>query len=166
MPMKGLTSSFVMLLAITSVLMAQRQAPIQGQNAPVNAVYSKLPLIFEANQGQAGGNVKFLTRTTGYTAFLTSGGLQLSLRNAPTSGSSTVPPNLQFRLVGANSNPAVIGEAQQPGIVNYFIGKNPSQWHTRVATYARVRYKNVYPGIDLIYYGNNQQLEYDFDVSA
>jgi len=134
---------------------------------------------FEANQGQADPQVKFLFRGKGYTAFLTSGSMVLSLR--PTSvvpmpqagkspSSSHVPPasttSMQFRLSGAAKNPAVVGEGQQPGKVNYFIGRDPAKWHTNVPTYASVRYRNVYPGIDLVYYGNHQQLEYDFVISA
>jgi hypothetical protein len=72
---------------------------------------------------------------------------------------------LQFNLVGAAANPVVIGEDPQPGRVNYFIGNDRSKWRTNVPTYGKVRYRNVYPGIDLVYYGNHRQLEYDFAVS-
>ncbi|MFZ0804982.1 MAG: SBBP repeat-containing protein, partial [Candidatus Sulfotelmatobacter sp.] len=72
---------------------------------------------------------------------------------------------MQFRLSGATTNPKVVGEDLLPGKVNYFLGNNPTKWRTNVATYARVRYENVYPGIDLVYYGNHRQLEYDFVVS-
>jgi Beta-propeller repeat/Abnormal spindle-like microcephaly-assoc'd, ASPM-SPD-2-Hydin len=147
----------------------------QGMQATAN--YSKLPLTFEANQGQTGAKVKFLSRGKGYTAFLTAGGITLSLRpNQPLSNQQTgnvaasnqsqpLNTTLQFKLMGAAQNLAVIGEGQQPGVVNYFIGKDPTKWLTKVPTYARVRYKSVYPGIDLVYYGNHQQLEYDFAVS-
>jgi hypothetical protein len=158
---------------------AAGQTPQQAntqQGAQATANYGKLPLTFEANQGQTGAKIKFLSRGQGYTAFLTAGGMALSLRpnqmvpiqqtgNIPTSNQAQ-PSNttLQFKLVGAAQNPAVIGENQQPGAVNYFIGKDPTKWLTNVPTYARVRYKSVYPGIDLVYYGNHQQLEYDFAV--
>jgi beta-propeller repeat-containing protein/centrosomal CEP192-like protein/ASPM-SPD-2-Hydin domain-containing protein len=147
----------------------------QGMQATAN--YGKLPLTFEANQGQTGAKVKFLSRGQGYTAFLTAGGISLSLRpNQPvpvqpagnvavSKQSRPLNTTLQCKLLGAAQNPAVIGENQQPGVVNYFIGKDPTKWLTNVPTYARVRYKNVYPGIDLVYYGNHQQLEYDFAVS-
>lgn len=72
---------------------------------------------------------------------------------------------LQFKLVGAAANPVVIGEDPQLGRVNYFIGNDRSKWRTNIPTYGKVRYKNVYPGIDLVYYGNHRQLEYDFAVS-
>ena len=69
-----------------------------------------------------------------------------------------------MKFVGANANPHVAGEARQPGTVNYFIGK-PDQWRTNIGTYARVRYRSLYPGIDLVFYGNNRELEYDLVVA-
>ncbi len=141
------------------------------------SAYGKLPVTFEINQGQASGKAKFIARGQGYSAFLTAGGMVLSLRPsrvAPSQASSSapnLPPQsqkntlLQFNLLGAAQNPSVVGEDLRPGRVNYFFGKDPKRWHTNVPTYGRVRYKNVYPGIDLVYHGNAQQLEYDFEVS-
>ena len=152
---------------------AQSVAP----RSQVSPIYGQLPLTFEANKGQTDSRVKFLSRGKGYVAFLTTGGMVLSLRPAER---SVIPQNgngkaqrksqvrtatLQFRLLGAAQSPVVVGEQPQPGKVNYFIGNNPSQWHTNVPTYARVRCKNVYPGIDLVYYGSHHQLEYDFEIS-
>lgn len=150
---------------------APRMSPrtVQG-----SASFGKLPMTFEANKGQTAGQVKFLSRGKGYTAFLTTGGMVLSLRPAQVvansmhgNTSAAQPPatTLQFQLSGANKNPVAVGEEQQAGRVNYFLGNNSAQWHTNVPTYAKVRFKNVYPGIDLIYYGNHQQLEYDFAVA-
>ena len=72
---------------------------------------------------------------------------------------------LSFRLLGASRHAVATGENPQPGKVNYFIGRDRSKWHRNVPTYAQARYKNIYPGIDLIYYGNQHQLEYDFEVT-
>src|ERR1700733_817860 len=147
----------------------------QGARVPWNA---QMPLTFEANQGQISPQVQFLSRGKGYTAFLTAGELVLSLRptdSATTAGMAAAPTTkntkqaqnttLQFRLVGAAQTPLAVGEDPQPGKVNYFIGNDPEKWHTNVQTYAKVRYKNVYPGIDLVYYGSHRQLEYDFAIS-
>ncbi|MGA2923844.1 MAG: SBBP repeat-containing protein, partial [Candidatus Sulfotelmatobacter sp.] len=135
------------------------------------------PLTFEANQGQSAPQVKFLSRGKGYKAFLTAGGIVLSLRpnqpgpvksasNATASSKSHLPNTiLQFRLIGAAQNPAILGEGPLPGRVNYFIGRDPAKWHTNIPTYTSVRYRNVYPGIDLVYYGSHQQLEYDLAVA-
>lgn len=148
-------------------------------NAEGNSNYAKLSPVFEANQGQVDPQVKFLFRGQGYTAFLTSGSMVLSLRPAnfvpiPKTGNvpSTSNPSpvtsttMQFRLSGAAQNPVVVGEDQKPGKVNYFIGRDPTRWRTNVPIFGRVRYKNVYPGIDLVYYGSGRNLECDFAVSA
>jgi hypothetical protein len=171
--------------ALAGTLSAAQQSgagALPGTSAPLNArvqaSYGKLPLGFEANQGQTSSEVKFVSRGKGYTAFLTAGGMVLALRPsqpvpvsatgnvaATAKSQSTTRTTLQFKLLGAARNPVVVGEDPQPGRVNYFIGRDPSKWHTNVPTYARVRYKNVYPGIDLLYYGNHRQVEYDFAVS-
>ncbi|HWY59722.1 MAG TPA: SBBP repeat-containing protein [Terriglobales bacterium] len=153
------------------------------QSGRVQTSYGNLPLTFEANQGQTSSEIKFLSRGKGYTAFLTSGGIVLALRpsqplptqpmseaaapNVAASSKSRAPvgATVQFKLLGAAQNPAVIGEDPLPGRVNYFIGRDPANWHTNVPTYARVRYRNVYPGIDLVYYGNHRRLEYDFAIA-
>ncbi len=76
------------------------------------------------------------------------------------------PTVVRMRLDGANANPrAVEGVDELPGKVNYFNGANPKNWRTGIKTYARVRYQKIYPGVDLIYYGNQRQLEYDFVVA-
>ncbi len=171
MRLKTLVRIILTAIVGTSVSAAQQAPRISPPSVPGGAIYSKLPLSFEANQGQTSSQVKFLSRGNGYTAFLTAGGITLSLRptptaNQPSTGSQqSTSTTLQFQLVGASGNPQVVGEYLQPGIVNYFLGNNPAQWHTSVPTYAQVRYRNVYPGIDLIYYGNHQQLEYDFAVA-
>ncbi len=173
---------FAIVIAVTvgtlSVSAQQTAAQQSAQPAP-QAVrnYGHLPLTFEANQGQAAGQVKFLSRGHGYTTFLTAGAMVLNLRashvestsnkngSQAASSQSSTRATLQFRLIGANNSPQVVGEDPQSGRVNYFIGKDPSKWYTNVPTYGKIRYKNVYPGIDLIFYGNHQQLEYDFAVA-
>src|SRR2546425_10183397 len=71
---------------------------------------------------------------------------------------------LRMRLVGANPAAEISGLEELPGKSNYFIGNDPKKWRTNVPNYARVKYRNVYPGVDLLYYGNQRQLEYDFVV--
>jgi len=159
----------------TVVPSPQPGTALQGR---VASAFSNLPLTFEANQGQTSANARFIARGSGYSTFLTAGGLVLSLSSSKTESSQPIDKGspqdsspsakaiLEFNLVGATQNPMIVGENQQTGRVNYFIGKDPKGWHTNVPTYARVRYKNVYPGIDLVYYGNHRQLEYDFEVSG
>ncbi len=123
------------------------------------ASYGQLPLAFEANQGQSDAQVRFLARGEGYSLFLTSTEAVLSLR-AP-SPSSTV---VRMRLAGANSQPAMTGLDPLAGASHYLIGNDPDRWRRDVPNYARVKYTSVYPGIDLVYYGKQRQLEYDFVV--
>src|SRR5579872_1046110 len=178
----------IVRVTLSSMLMAlmvcaqQTTGRLQSNDGTIaksqsNSNYAKLPAVFEANQGQVDSQVKFLFRGQGYTAFLTSGSMVLSLRpvnsvpiprtrDVPTAiGPSPASSTIQFRLSGAAKNPAVVGEDQKPGKVNYFIGRDPAKWRTNVPIFGRVRYKNVYPGIDLVYYGSGRQLECDFAVS-
>ncbi|MGB2898763.1 MAG: SBBP repeat-containing protein, partial [Candidatus Acidiferrum sp.] len=75
---------------------------------------------------------------------------------------NTAHSTLRMKLVGANVATVVEGLEPLPGKSNYFIGNDPAKWRTDIPTYAKVRYKAIYPGADLVYYGNQQQLEYDF----
>ncbi len=152
----------------------------KATRARVNESYGKLPLSFEANQGQQDRPVKFLSRGSGYNLFLTNHEAVLVLtkseKPAATKRKTTTHAPLtqkkpkqqstvlRTQLVAANPAAKVSGEEELQGKINYFIGKDPSKWRTGVATYAKVRYDQVYPGIDLVYYGNQRQLEYDFVV--
>jgi len=134
--------------------------------SPSAALYRGLPLIFEANAGQTDPAVKFLSRGPGYTLFLTPTEAALALIRSPADADPARKGTLlRMKLVGANSRPSVSGLAEQPGKVNYFIGDDPKQWRTNVPTYAKVKYESVYPGVDLVYYGDGRQLEYDFVVA-
>jgi uncharacterized protein (TIGR03437 family) len=117
--------------------------------------FAEIPLSFEANQGQAPSDVKFLSRGNGYSIFLSSSETRLVSRDLV----------LHMKLAGANSLPHISGLDELPGRSNYFIGGDPKKWHTNVPNFASVRYAEVYSGIDLIYYGNHRQLEYDFVVA-
>ena len=142
----------------------------------VEASFGKLPLAFEPNRGQTDSRVRFLSRAGNRTLWLTSDEAVLAVarraRVSRAGGKQEVarkqeqiaPAILRMRFVGANGNPKITGESRQQGIVNYFVGK-PNEWRTGIPTYARVRYSSLYPGIDLVFYGNNRELEYDLVVS-
>ena len=102
----------------------------------------------------------------GYTLFLTPEEAVLTL-GATTAGAAQPSPGavLQMQLVGAAATPQLVGQDQLPGTSNYITGSNSSQWVTSVPNFARVEESGVYPGVDLVYYGNQSQLEYDFDVA-
>jgi hypothetical protein len=114
--------------------------------------------------------VKFLTRGRGYALFLTPTEAVLSLAkpqaqaHAETSATSSPEAGgtvLAMQLSGANPEPQVTGKNALPDRVNYLRGKDPAHWHTQIPTYAKVAYEGIYPGVDLVYYGNQGQLEYD-----
>jgi hypothetical protein len=118
--------------------------------------YGSLPLGFEPNRGQTDPRVKFLARGHGLTLFLSSPDAVLVTRGAV----------IRMRLLGANPDSDPQGLDELPGRVHSFIGRDPGQWRINAPTYARVRYRAVYPGIDLVYYGTRQRrLEYDFVVA-
>jgi len=119
---------------------------------------AKLPMSFELNKGQTDPQVKFMARGSGYSAFLTEDGAVLSLK---ASKKSAV---MRTHLVGANRNPKIVGEKPLPGKSNYLLGNDRSKWVTDIPTFAKIRYQDVYPGIDEIYQGDQGNLRYDFVV--
>src|SRR5436309_965995 len=182
----GGVKGMILLLALAQASCALAPAPAthtstetpQATKQQVLAAYGKLPLSFEANQGQTDPQVKFLSRGRGYTLFLTPTEAVLTLTKADAhakrriSGEATiVEPErragtvLRMKLLGANPTPRVTGVEELRGRSNYFIGNDPAKWRTNIPTYAKVEYRDVYPGVNLVYYGKQQQLEYDFVVS-
>jgi Bacterial Ig-like domain (group 3)/Beta-propeller repeat len=142
---------------------------LSGATASILQSYGQVPLSFEANVGQTDPSVHFLARGSGYTLFVTSDRAVLSLSTANSStsnpGGTATSTLLSVNLLGANSNPRIAGVDQLSGSSNYLVGSDPSQWHTNVPNYGRVQLAGVYPGVDLAYYGNQQQLEYDFTIA-
>ena len=124
-----------------------------------------LPLFFEPNQGQTDGRVKFLARGAGYGLFLTADEAVLSLQHPAVKGQSSAGSVIRMRLDGTNSAASIHGTQPLPGKSNYFIGNDPSKWRRGIPQFGGVEYQSVYPGIDLVYYGNQRQLEYDFRVA-
>jgi hypothetical protein len=147
-----------------------------GETVPGRGQLLQVPMQFEVNQGQAAAPVEFLSRGNGYTLFLTPAEAVLSLRAkkpaVKASGASSsrgkaevFEARLGMSLVGADRQPRSEGIDPLPGVANYFLGDDPSGWRTGIPTFGKVKYHEVYPGVDLIYYGNQRQLEYDFIIS-
>jgi len=122
--------------------------------------YGELPLSFEANQGQTDPTVSFVSRGPGYTLFLTPTEAVLALRQ-PDKGTRV----LRMKTAGATPAAMPAGVDRLPGRSHYFIGNDPAKWRTGIPTYARVEYREVYPGVSLVYHGHGRQLEYDFVVA-
>jgi photosystem II stability/assembly factor-like uncharacterized protein len=151
--------------------------------AGIREAYGKLPLSFEANEGQAAPRVKFVARGSGYGLSLTQTGATLTLNKKATRQTSRdsvderemmglasrtrqpAPAVLRLQLKGADPDPRVMGTDELAGKVNYLTGADSKRWRTNIQTYARVRYEQVYKDIDLVYYGNQGQLEYDFEIA-
>lgn len=123
--------------------------------AHVAADYGKLPLSFEANRGQTDASAKYVARGQGYALFLTEDAAVLELPQSV----------VRMHLLGARKSAQIAGEEPQGGSINYLMGTDARQWHTGARTFGRVRYPEIYPGVDLVYYGNQRQLEYDFIVA-
>jgi hypothetical protein len=172
-----------------------RRAPLR-----LSGPRRKPALAFEANQGQADSQVRFISRGDRYSMLLTPTEAAFRLRTtdcgmrpedgalaqqseksrfkmngspsglvAPISPQSATCSSqsaiLRMKLVGANPLARMTGLDQLQGKANYFIGKDSTRWRAQVPTYARVQCEHVYPGVDLIYYGNRRELEYDFNVA-
>jgi uncharacterized repeat protein (TIGR01451 family) len=167
-------------LLVPSLAQVNPQLPVRPvASASLVDQYGRLPMAFEANHGQWDPRVAFLARGSGYELFLTPdetvfelrpGGVHDPRNNRPQSGSQenssrSAAAVLRMKLAGANIGPQVIGVEELPGSGNYFIGNDPKKWATNVPTYRKVEYKSVYPGVDLVYYGAQGQLEYDFVIA-
>src|SRR2546426_4992909 len=174
-----LSSRSILILSAFLAGSAPTIKPVKETPIAVSETYGRLPLHFEANLGQTRQDVRFLARGAGYSLYLTAGEAVLvltkpnpdakrELRSTPerrgTQARGT-PVVVRMSLVGAAPKPPVSGLDELPGKANYLIGKDPAKWRTNVPTYAKVHYREVYRGIDLVYYGNQRQLEYDFVVS-
>lgn len=156
-------------------------ATVETRDAPkprLSPNFGKLPLLFEANQGQAGPDAQFLARTPGQSLFLSpnevtfvfseSTGESVTKRSGgrPMTQAYTPFEAIRFELLGAD--PAVIGRGleEQSGKIHYLQGSDPAKWRRNISTFSKVLFGGVYPGVDLIYYGDQRRLEYDFLLAA
>jgi hypothetical protein len=164
-----------------------RKLSLAQQDSQWREAYGNLPLSFEENRGQTAREVRYVAHGGRYELFLTSQEAVVALRP---SGHLDFSPRHRFatlramresrrkarqgdrqmtvmrlQLEGGNPQPQITATDLQPGKVNYFIGNDPKKWHTDVPTYAKVKYVGVYPGVDLVFYGRERRLEYDFVVA-
>jgi hypothetical protein len=138
--------------------------------------FGKLPLSFEINKGQIDESVRFMSHGTGYDLFLTATEAVLRVQKprvrqvdelkeparAVTDRDSNVREGtvLRLKMLGANATPQVEGQDELPGKVNYIVGNDPEKWRRNIPTYRSVHFTDVYPGIDVVYYGKQRELEY------
>jgi hypothetical protein len=133
---------------------------VLSSSSAAATTYRHLPLAFELNQGQAPAGINYVAQSGHYSLDLTAQAAVLHLGQQP--GSEV----LTLGLAGANPAAPAVGLDRLITRTNYLIGNDRSHWHTNIPNFGRVEYQNVYPGIDVAYYGNQGRLEYDFVVAA
>jgi len=146
-----LSGLIFLLSAAWALCAAGRPGAREASPEAARAALARLPLRFEANQGQFDPAARFVARGGNYTLLLTPGGPVVAVPGAP---------KVALALAGSNPHAALEPLDRLPSRTDYYIGRE--NWHTGVASYRRVRYRSVYPGIDMVYYGNQSLLEYDF----
>jgi uncharacterized repeat protein (TIGR01451 family) len=129
------------------------------------SLLAELPLIFEPNLGQGNPAAKFLAHGAGYGLSLDATGAVLGLQIPRSQQGKSREELVRMRLVGANPGAEIAGTGPLPGKSNYLVGNDPHYWRTGIPQFAGVRYESVYPGIDLVFYGNQGHLEYDFHIA-
>ncbi len=163
-------SSALIVAAVVAVPVARMSGeaphPIATAQARgrIRAASLHLPMRFEPSPDRAAAGADFIARGPNYTLYLS--GRQSTLLLAPPSGSATPASAITMRLVGASRDVAApTGLEPLPGITNHLVGNDSRLWKTAIHGYRKVEYRGVYPGVNLIYYGNQRQLEYDFVVA-
>jgi|GEM_PF-2394212 len=149
-------SPIILSLALSLSAGAHGAKPARAALAPE---FGKVPLVFEPNVGQTAAEVKFLSRTPRLTLYLAGTETVMAL-----SRSNAAPAVVRMRLKGGD-DPYVLGLDRKDSVSHYYLGSDPSRWLSAVPHYGRVEAKGVYPGIDMVYYGDGNRLEYDFVVA-
>jgi uncharacterized repeat protein (TIGR01451 family) len=160
---RRITTAALLGAVLFGAWMMSADPPTVDRPGLERAKWGQLPLRFEANLGQADPRVRFLSRGPGYTLFVTQEETVLSL--AHRSAASTDTPPVRMRFAGARTDPRVTPGRELPGRSHYFTGGDQSRWRTGVPAYDRVTVEQIYDGIDLVFHGSQQQLEYDFVVA-
>ena len=164
---RGLRSSAVLSFALVYALYADAAGgePTLTKVRHVVRHDARLPMSFTPNEGQYAAGVAFVASGSDYSVALTRSEADLSLRRGFSRRTRTQRDSiLRMQLLGAAGTPILSGSDPLPGKANFLIGNDPAKWRTNIATFARVKYAQVYPGVDLVYYGNQRHLEFDFNL--
>jgi len=137
----------IVTVALFAATTGERAVPKPNASAMSKAksALNKLPLSFEPNRGQTDPRVQFLSRGPGYTVFFTKEGPVMSLKDTKTSNAV-----VRMKFVGGTNSASAHPIDALPGTTNYLIGNDPAKWQTGIAEYTKLRYENVYPGIDVV----------------
>jgi hypothetical protein len=178
-------TGFIVLAATTLPLCVGYVLPDGAASNPIlssaeqSRVYrnfAALPAYFEPNQGQTDPQVRYFSRRHGYTLFLTNSGTVMAFRagspavttkqkGAPVHSAAPSITALRMRLVAAKPVPDMVADGELPGKSSYFLGNDSSKWRRNVPQFSQVSYRNVYPGVDLMFHDSQQELEFDFAVA-
>jgi hypothetical protein len=164
---RGLVLLVLLVLGAAGLLIRDTATPhspnLPASSTQIQASLARLPISFEPNQGQSDSATKFVAHGRGYGLYLRPSEAILTLPEGSQNHSRQAAVEMQ--LTGANQRPEMAGADRLAGHSNYFIGNDSSRWLRNIPQFGRVQYREVYPGIDLAFYGNQNQLEYDFEVS-
>jgi hypothetical protein len=152
------TAKFLILVLVLTTIAWGQQPVTAAQKDTITQQYLRLPLAFEANRGQTGDMAKFLAHASGYGMMFEPGGIAFVIPG------EKQPQTVRLSWIGAQTQ-NILGEQPLTGRINYLHGNDPKAWVTDVPIFARLRYRQLYPGVDLVYYGTNRQLEYDLVVT-
>jgi len=147
-----------------------------SRRSHVRQGFGALPAYFEPNQGQTDPQVRYFSRRHGYTLFLTDSGAVMAFRagssaaitkqkGLPVHSAGPSITALRMKLLGARPAPEMAADGELPGKSSYFLGNDPSKWHRNVPQFSQVSYREVYPGIDLLFHDSQRELEFDFGIA-
>ncbi len=151
-----------------AALAASVTLTVCGANPDAAQTLGKIPMYFEPNVGQTDGPVRFVARSRGATVYFTDTDVVLAMHRRQAGddkGAKTQRASIRMKMTGGRSALEAKGLDPQPGLSNYFIGDDPAKWHAVVQHFGKIALTSVYDGIDLVSYGNENQLEYDFVVA-
>jgi hypothetical protein len=157
--------SAVLIFLSTTLVVASPGHPGSAPARSIKSHYLDAPLGFEINRGQADATVAFVSHGQGYTLLLSRGEAILHLIDRNSARTADQVDTIRTAFLGSNAQTDVAGVEKISGVSNYLIGANSSHWLTNIPHFARVEYQRIYPGINLIYYGKQNHLEYDFEIA-
>lgn len=141
----------------------QKEGLVSSKKSPLQLF--KIPLYFEKNEGQIDASVKYLAKGRGFSFFFTPEEIVMVLKKSLRGESKHSFRVLKLQFVGAKQDPKILGVNEQACKSNYFIGSDSTKWRTDISNFAKVQYEELYPGIDAVFYGNDEQFEYDLCLS-
>ena len=136
-----------------------RELSLTDVNLPGETNFGNIPLHFEQNLGQTDDGIQFLSRSQGYSVLLSKAGADIALTN------KNKRAVVKMRFLDADPSPEITAEQRLEGRTNYLIGNDPRDWRTDIPNFQRIRYQNIYDGVDAVYYGNQKEVEYDLLVN-